>query len=105
MKIRQLLVLSASLMFAGSALANDGATLLKKNNCATCHKMSKKTVGPGLEMIASKYKGDASAQATLEAKVRNGGKGSFGGMPMPKTSSKVSDADIKTIVTWILSLK
>jgi len=105
MKIRQLLVLSATLMFVSSALANDGQALLKKYNCATCHKMGKKTVGPGLEMIASKYKGDASAQTMLEAKVRHGGKGSFGGMPMPPTPASVSDSDIKTLVSWILSLK
>ena len=103
MKIRHLVVLSAALLFAGSALADEA--LLKKSNCTTCHNMDKKTVGPALKSIAAKYSGDATAQAKLEAKVRSGGKGSFGAMDMPKTGPNVSDADIKTLVSWILALK
>lgn len=105
MKIRHLVVLSAALVFAGNAFADEGEALLKKNNCSTCHNMNNKTVGPALKAIATKYSGDASAQAKLEAKVRNGGSGSFGTMPMPKQPANVSDADIKAIVSWILTLK
>jgi cytochrome c len=103
MKIRHLVVMSAALLFAGNALADEA--LLKKSNCGTCHNMEKKTVGPAIKAIAAKYAGDAGAQAKLEAKVRNGGSGSFGSMAMPKTGANVSDADIKTLVTWILSVK
>ncbi|MFA5825473.1 MAG: c-type cytochrome [Gallionellaceae bacterium] len=103
MKIRHLVVLSAALLFAGNALADEA--LLKKSNCVTCHNMEKKTVGPSLKAIAAKYSGDATAQAKLEAKVRSGGKGSFGTMDMPKTGANVSDADIKTLVSWILAIK
>lgn len=103
MKIRHLVVLSAALLFAGNALADEA--LLKKSNCTTCHNMEKKTVGPSLKAIAAKYSGDATAQAKLEAKVRSGGKGSFGTMDMPKTGANVSDADIKTLVSWILAIK
>jgi len=105
MKIRHLFALSAALLFAGNALAEDAEALLKKNNCAACHKLNDKTVGPALKAVAAKYSGDAAAQAKLEAKVRNGGSGSFGAMPMPKQPATVSDADIKAIVSWILSLK
>jgi cytochrome c len=105
MKIRHLIVLSAALLFAGNALADDGEALLKKNNCSVCHKVNDKTVGPALKAIAAKYSGDATAQAKLEAKVRSGGSGSFGTMAMPKPPATVSDADIKAIVSWILSLK
>lgn len=103
MKIRHLVVLSAALLFAGNALADEA--LLKKSNCTTCHNMEKKTVGPSLKAIAAKYSGDATAQAKLESKVRSGGKGSFGAMDMPKTGANVSDADIKTLVSWILAIK
>jgi cytochrome c len=105
MKIRHLVVLSAALLFAGNALAEDGGALLKKSNCTTCHNVEKKTVGPALKAIAAKYSGDATAQAKLEAKVRSGGSGSFGTMAMPKTGANVSDADIKAIVSWVLALK
>ncbi len=105
MKISHIVALSAALLFAGNALADDNEALLKKSNCAACHNLNNKVVGPSLKSIAAKYKGDASAQAKLEAKVRNGGKGSFGTMEMPKTPTSVSDADIKTLVSWILAIK
>lgn len=105
MKIRHLVALSAAVLFAGNALAEEGEALLKKSNCTVCHNMEKKTVGPSLKSIAAKYAGDASAQAKLEAKVRNGGKGSFGSTEMPKAPANISDADIKSLVTWILAIK
>lgn len=55
--------------------------------------------------IAAKYRGDKNAQARLEAKVRNGGTGSFGTLPMPATPRTIGDGDIKTMVAWILSQK
>lgn len=103
MKIRHIAVLAAALLFAGNALADEA--LFKKSNCGTCHNMDKKTVGPAVKAIAAKYAGDATAQAKLEAKVRAGGSGSFGAMAMPKTGPNVSDADIKTLVSWMLSAK
>jgi cytochrome c len=55
--------------------------------------------------IAAKYKDNKDAQAKLEAKTRSGGAGSFGTMPMPPTAKTISDGDIKTRVTWVLSQK
>ncbi|MDX8399985.1 MAG: c-type cytochrome [Gallionellaceae bacterium] len=105
MKISYIFALTAALLFTGNAMADDGATLFKDSNCTNCHKIDKKALGPALNAIAAKYDGDATAQTKLEAKVRSGGKGSFGSMKMFPTSSKVSDADIKTMVTWILTHK
>jgi cytochrome c len=103
MKVRYIVMLAASLMISGSVFADDTAALFKKNNCTTCHNPDKKTVGPALKDIAAKYKGDAGAQAKLEAKVRKGGAGSFGTMAMPAVPAAVSDADIKTLVSWVLA--
>jgi cytochrome c len=106
MKIRYLFAMTAVLSVSATAFAaDDGEALFKKNNCAACHAVAKKTVGPSLVDIAAKYKADKGAQATLEAKVRSGGKGSFGAMPMPPTANSVSDGDIKTMVAWVLSQK
>jgi cytochrome c len=105
MKIRHIAVLSAALLFAGNALADDGEALFKKNSCSACHNPTNKTVGPSLKAIAEKYKGDASAQAKLEAKVRKGGSGSFGTMAMVPANAKISDADIATMVKWVLATK
>lgn len=106
MKVRYLIAMTAALSVSTAAFAADnGEALFKKNNCSACHDAAKTTVGPALAAIAAKYKGDKGAQATLEAKVRSGGKGSFGAMPMPPTASTVSDGDIKTMVGWVLNRK
>jgi cytochrome c551/c552 len=49
-------------------------------------------------------KGDASAAAKLADKVKKGGVGVWGQIPMPP-NPQVSDADIKNLVAWILTLK
>lgn len=103
MKIRYLVLVTALSVSATAVAADEGAALFKKNNCAACHKMTDKSVGPALADIAAKYKDDKGAQARLEAKTRKGGSGSFGAMPMPATAKSVSDTDIKTMVAWILN--
>jgi len=105
MKVQHALMLTAGLILSAPVLADDGAALMKKNNCSACHQVDKKTVGPALKAIAAKYAGDAGAVAKLEKKVRTGGAGSFGTMPMPATPAKASDADIKAMVAYILSNK
>ncbi|HUX90901.1 MAG TPA: c-type cytochrome [Gallionellaceae bacterium] len=96
------MIAAAGLMVAGSALADDGAALLKKSNCLGCHKMEGKLVGPGFAEVAKKYKGDAGAQAKLETKVAKGGAGVWGTMPMPAMGN-VKPEDIKVMVSYILS--
>lgn len=90
---------------AGNAAAGDadGAQLATKYNCQTCHGVDKKLVGPSFKDIAKKYAGDKGALEKLEGKVRDGGTGVWGQIPMPPNS--VPDADLKTLVEWILSLK
>lgn len=105
MKVRHLIALAAALAVSSTALADAGEDAFKKNNCGSCHKPAEKSVGPALKDIAAKYKGDKGAQGKLEAKVRSGGSGSFGAMPMPATPKTVGDGDIKAMVAWILSQK
>jgi cytochrome c len=105
MSIRYLVMLAAASVFAGSALAGDGEALAKKSNCTNCHAVDTKKLGPSFKDVAAKYKDDKGAQATLEKKVRSGGGGNWGKMPMPATAQSVSDGDIKEIVQWVLSLK
>ena len=103
MKALLLTVLTAgALMMAGQAVANEA--LAKKSGCLACHGVDKKVLGPGLKDVAAKYKGDSSAEAKLIAKVKAGGSGVWGPIPMPANSPQVKDGDIKSIVKWILSL-
>ena len=97
-----ILVSAALLASAGNALASEA--LAKKYNCLACHSVDKKLVGPAYKDVAAKYKGDAGAEARLVAKVKNGGTGTWGQIPMPPNST-VPDADVKTLVKWVLSLK
>ena len=78
---------------------------MTKAGCMACHAKDKKMVGPSFQQIAAKYK-DSKGQDTkaqLVQKVRTGGKGSFGPVPMaPNPPDKISDADLGEAVAWIL---
>lgn len=79
--------------------------LATKHACLACHKMdATKLIGPGFKEVAAKYKGDASAEAKLISKVKLGGSGAWGSIPMPP-HPQVPDADLKTLVQWVLSIK
>lgn len=104
MKVRHLIVIAASLSVSATAFAaDDGEALFKKNNCSMCHAAATASLGPSLKDISTKYAAVKGASAQLEAKVRSGGKGAFGDMPMPATPKSVSDENIKTMVHWMLS--
>ena len=92
----------AGLMLAGGAGANE--KLAQSSGCMTCHGVDKKVIGPGFKEIATKYRNDKGAEAALIKKVKAGGKGVWGEIPMPP-NAHVKDEDIKTMVQWILSLK
>jgi cytochrome c len=78
--------------------------LAKKHNCFACHAVDKKLVGPSYKDVAAKYRGDAKADAKLFEKVKKGGQGVWGPIPMPP-NTQVPDGDIKALVKWILSQK
>ncbi|MGB7650990.1 MAG: c-type cytochrome [Gallionella sp.] len=82
----------------------DGRKLATKSGCFACHTVEKKVVGPAWREVATKYRNDASAEAMLIAKVSKGGKGTWGSTPMPANSPRVSDADIKALVKFVLAL-
>ena len=97
-----LFVSAGLLASAGNALASEA--LAKKYNCLTCHNVDKKVIGPSYQDVAAKYKDDKGAEAKLIAKVKNGGSGVWGQIPMPPNAT-VPDADIKALVKWVLSTK
>jgi cytochrome c len=77
--------------------------LAQDSGCMACHAIDKKLVGPAYKDIAAKYKGDAAAEANLIKKVKAGGSGVWGQIPMPANSPKVSDENIATLVKWVLA--
>lgn len=102
MKVAAIALAVISLTAAGVASASE--ELIKKYNCTACHQNDKKLVGPAYQEVAAKYKGDAGAAAKLAAKVKAGGSGVWGPVPMPP-NPQVPDADLKTIITYILGMK
>jgi cytochrome c len=82
--------------------AADGLAIARNNACMGCHAVDRKLVGPSFHDIAQRYKGDAAAQATLEKKVRDGGAGVWGAIPMPSHPA-MSAGDIRTVVGWVLA--
>lgn len=96
---------AAALLVSGYAAADQA--LATKDGCLACHGIDKKIVGPAYKDVAAKYKGDKGAEAKLIKKVTAGGVGVWGQIPMPPKggNAAVSDADVKTLVKWVLSLK
>jgi cytochrome c5 len=80
-----------------------GQAMMQKYGCAACHAIDKPVVGPAYSQVAAKYRGDKSAATKLEQKVKAGGSGVWGAVPMPPNAT-VPDADIKALVSWILTL-
>lgn len=94
------LTIAAGAVVCLPAQASD--ELAKKYMCLTCHTVDKKLVGPSYHDVAAKYKGDKGAEAKLVDKVKKGGVGVWGQIPMPP-NDKVPDADLKALVKWVLT--
>ena len=85
-----------SLSFANQQLA-------QQKGCMACHDLKAKKVGPAYADIAKKYAGRADAVDYLAGKIKKGGSGVWGPVPMPPQN--VSDAEAKQLAQWILSVK
>ena len=96
-----LAIAAVALFVTGQAKASED--LAKKSNCLACHMVDKKSIGPAYKEVAKKYKGQADAEAKLIVKVKAGGQGVWGPIPMPPNAT-VSDTDVKTLVQWILKM-
>jgi cytochrome c len=92
---------AAGIVMAGQAHADEA--LAKAKNCMACHAIDKKLVGPSYKDVAAKYKGDAKAPAMLAAKIKAGGKGTWGQVPMPPNN--VTPEEATKLATWVLSQK
>ena len=104
MKVLLSMLAASAILMAGNAYA-DAKPIAQKSGCLACHAIDgQKILGPNYKDVAAKYKGDKGAEAKLIAKVKAGGSGVWGPMPMPANSPQVKDDDIKSIVQWILAM-
>ena len=95
-------LIAAALALVATPAFADPEAAMNKAGCMACHAKDKKLVGPSFKDIAAKYKGQ-DVVAPLMTKVRTGGKGVFGPIPMPPNPpEKINDADLKEAVQYIL---
>ena len=103
--MKSLILSAAALTLAVALPAHASEELAKKHMCTTCHVVKgAKTIGPTYAEVAKKYAGQKDAEAKLADKVKKGGQGVWGQVPMPPNAA-VPDADIKALVKWVLSTK
>ena len=102
-KALKMTVASVALLLMSGVAAADQA-LAQKNACMSCHGVDKKIVGPAFKDVAKKYAGDKGAADKLVAKVKTGGKGVWGEIPMPPNPQMKAE-DAEKVIDWILGLK
>jgi cytochrome c len=100
------LALAIGLSASGAAQADaaKAAAVMKGSDCLACHAEATKLVGPAYKDVAKKYAGNAGAADALVKKIKAGGSGVWGAVPMTPHPN-VKDEDLKVVVEWILSLK
>ena len=103
MKIIHTALIAAGLATLGQAYAADELAMAKAKNCMACHAIDKKLVGPAYKDVAAKYKDDKAAPAALATKIKAGGKGAWGEVPMPPNN--VTPEEATKLATWVLAQK
>ncbi len=103
--MKSLILFAAALALSAVSAAQASEDLAKKHLCSTCHVVKgAKTIGPTYADVAKKYAGQKDAEAKLADKVKKGGQGVWGQVPMPPNAA-VPDADVRALVKWVLSVK
>ncbi|MFM1906409.1 MAG: hypothetical protein RLZZ591_86 [Pseudomonadota bacterium] len=94
------ILMAATVVVSAPAFASK--ELAQKNACLACHAADKKLVGPAYQEVAKKYAGQKDAVDALAKSIKAGGSGKWGAIPMPAQAA-LSEADAKTLATWILA--
>ncbi|MGL1832327.1 c-type cytochrome [Rhodocyclaceae bacterium SMB388] len=102
MKLFLTVAVAAGLLAAAPAFAD--ADLAKAKNCMACHAVDKKLVGPAYQEVAAKRADQADAVEYLAKKIKAGGSGVYGPVPMPP-NPQVSEEEAVKLAEWVLSLK
>jgi cytochrome c len=97
-------IIASSTLALASNVAFANADLARAKNCFACHEIGKMVVGPAYKDVAAKYANDKTAVERLAKKVREGGVGVWGPVPMP-ANLQVSEAEARTLVQWVLTQK
>lgn len=93
----------AALAQEASSKQSPGEKLVRANDCTSCHDVARKVVGPAYRDVAKKYRGQPAAVAKLSQKIREGGSGVWGPVPMTPHPA-LTTVQLRQMVDWILSL-
>tara|TARA_B100000780_G_scaffold107361_1_gene75109 strand:- start:64 stop:375 length:312 start_codon:yes stop_codon:yes gene_type:complete len=92
------------IFLASTAMADPTKRVLESmNGCYACHGVKLKVIGPSFIEISNRYKNQESASEKLVKKIREGGSGNWGNIPM-NAHPNISDNDLSSMVDWILTL-
>ena len=105
MKPILLCLAAAGALWSAGAQAQDAAAakaLASKSACLACHAVDKKLVGPAFKDVAAKHAGQADALEKVSARIKSGGAGMYGPVPMP-AQAQLKDDELKLLAGWILA--
>lgn len=105
MTLKQIVLAASAVLAAGGAQALDAAAakaLATKSACLACHAVDKKLVGPAFKDVVAKHKGQTDAEAKVAARIKSGGSGMYGPVPMP-AQPNLKDDELKLLAAWILA--
>lgn len=105
MKFKHIVLAASAVLAASGAYALDAAAakaLASKSACLACHAADKKLVGPSYKDVAAKHKGQADAVAKVSARIKSGGSGIYGPVPMPPQPN-LKDDELKLLAEWVLA--
>ncbi len=86
-----------------TAQVKDMQALAQQKGCFACHDINNKKVGPAFKDVAKRFAGQPNIEEELSKRIKNGGVGTWGQVPMPPQN--VTEEEAKELAKWILSLK
>lgn len=98
----QAILALALLLATGTAIADEA--LARRAACTACHAVERRLLGPAFRQVSERYRGDAEAPARLAARIREGGSGTWGAVPMPPQPA-LRDEEVQALVAWILAIR
>ena len=105
MPLKKILLAVSALLVTAGAYALDAAAakaLAAKSACLACHSADKKIVGPAYKDVAAKHNGQAVALEKVAARIKSGGAGIYGPVPMPPQPA-LKDEELKLLAEWVLA--
>ena len=105
MHVKKIVIAASALLACVGASALDAAAakaLAAKSACLACHAVDKKLVGPAYKDVAAKHAGQADALEKVAARIKSGGSGIYGAVPMPPQPT-LKDEELKLLAAWVLA--